>query len=102
MVCHVCIRLLTPTERHARHTVVAFGIVFHPLVRRFIVRSTKGALARKSLRGSIFLWEDSQEEEYANLSHIHVGHTVCLTFEMNNRGKECRQNMTRCPKLQQV
>ena len=58
---------------HARHNVVAFGMLFHPLVRRFIVRSTKGAL-----RGSIFLLEDSQEEEYANLIHIHVGQTVCL------------------------
>ena len=102
MVCHIYIRLLTPIERHARHTVVAFCIMFHLLVQRLIGRSTMGALARKSLRGSIFLLEDSQEEEYANLSHIHVGHTVCLTFEMNNKGKECRQNMTHCPKLQQV
>ena len=86
MVCHIYIRCMPGI----------LCIMFHPLVQRLIVRSTKGALAHKSL------WEDSQEQEYANLRHIHVGHTVCLNFEMNNRGKECRQNMTRCPKLQQV
>ena len=70
--------------------MVAFCIMFHLLVQRLIGRSTMGALARKSLRGSIFLWEDSQEEEYANLSHNNVGSTVCLTFKMNNIGKECK------------